>query len=175
MRFFLTRDTPLAAALVAAGHTISSTPAMWADAYLNWTETDNQPQDYPLRRLTKGLESSWDVLIVVDPLFGAWGHPRGAVERWRRQRTKTVVALVRNDPNTLHRYVKHQFRGCVCRLEDFGVYLSNHQGSVTEASYAHRSALWAPGLPIGPVLAMIEHARSGKNYTPPRRPRKGKR
>jgi len=182
MRWLLTRDTPLAAALAAAGQGIvphSRNKPLFVDSYIATKDIARSSAGaYPIKSITATRQTEWDVLVLVDPIIGNFGYSKRVAVKWNKTRGKILVMQARNDPRTWGALGSKGPTGsratCVCRPTDIAVYISNDARIVAASGTKRRSVLWRPGMPVGPVVAAVAHALQGKTYTPPKAPKRGR-
>jgi len=169
MRWFFTRPSPLEAGLVEAGEEIISGPEHHVDALASRWDISIGEMDSSLYGM---LLDDWvrallpDVVVFIDPLIGGdrlsgFGYPRDLIKHFRALGRITLVGLTTLDPETHQRYQGKRHKHCLCRLQDFGVWLTNDGGVADLASKARRAALWSD---VGGVMAAVAHARGSVAY-----------
>ena len=171
MRWFLADEAAgLESALVAAGEQICSSPERWASRFV--LDAGFRPADYPLAELALGAGA--DVVVLVDPIrsvpfeghFAEFGYARGH-GKTLRNRGVTLVMFAHDCRATLEAFRAGMHRRCACEVNDVAVHIVPDASVGDLVRGSRRVAVWAGGTPA-PLLAAVEHARSGQVYLPRR-------
>jgi len=168
--WFFTRPSPLADALAARGETIVSTPEHHVDRLASKWGIEIGDMDSSMYGL---LLDDWirqmspEFVVMVDPLVGGdqykgFGYPRDLVKKARKQsRRQILIGLSTLDPDTYQRYQGKRHKHCLCRMQDFAVWLTNDGEVARLSAQSRRSALWSE---VDGVVRLVEHLRARTSY-----------
>ena len=168
--WFFTRPSPLAAELASRGETILSTPEQHVDHLATKWGIEIGDMDSSMYGLSL---DGWirqmlpDFVVMVDPLVGGdrltgFGYPRDLVKKAKGLSRRVIfVALSTMDPGIYRRYQGKMHKHCLCRIQDFGVWLTNDEEVAHSSAQSRRTALWSD---VGGVLRLVEHLQARTMY-----------
>lgn len=148
MKWFLTGDSiGLASKLEAAGETVVSLPKHYRSSF----DDVEEPTDYTLQIQLRAV-GNVDVL-VLDGFFAEPGYAKRHVVPWGGAvRGRCVVGIGTNDPHD-YQTARETWRGCVCRMAQIGVYVSDDADTVNKASSSRFAVFWEGDL--SPLLRAV--------------------
>lgn len=173
MRWFLTDDVPgLDEALRACGQEVVSLPEDHARHYI--TSASYHPADYPLTALASSRRA--EVVVLVRPIRvvalddgrAEFGYGRGGAKALRN---RGVTIAMHADAETLEAYREGKHRTCACQPNDAAVIIATTEAAADIIRGSRRVTIWSPGETAERIVAAVEHARSGRTYSPKKQSR----